>query len=161
MLEKPLQQNDLIKPLLVINKTWIILNMAPKHELNGRSPKIPRISWAEHPEIYARSTFDATRSSEEGSAPVPYLELLGLDEQVLGDGEGLGEQLGGVEHLPADLLRRGREPPDCLRDELLVGHDGRIRGRRDVEVARGRRRERGAGGHGGLQPRHRRLQPLH
>ena len=88
-------------------------------------------------------------------------ELRSKVEQVLGDGEGLGEQLGGVEHLPADLLRRGREPPDCLRDELLVGHDGRIRGRRDVEVARRRRRERGAGGHGGLQPRHRRLQPLH
>ena len=130
MLEKPLQQNDLIKPLLVINKTWIILNMAPKHELNGRSPKIPRISWAEHPEIYARSTFDATRSSEDGSAPVPYLELLGLDEHVLGDCEGLDDKLGGVEHLPAHLLGGDREPLDCLRDELLISHDGWIRGRR-------------------------------
>ena len=74
-----------------------------------------------------------------------YLELLGLDEEVLGDGEGLGEDVGDLEHLPADLLGRGVEAGEGFGDEIVVGHDRRIRRRRGApEVAR-RRGERGAG----------------
>lgn len=91
----------------------------------------------------------------------PYLELLGLDEEVLGDGEGLSEDLCSVQHLASDLLGRGREAAYGLGDELVVGHDRRIRRPRDFPKVARRRGERSSGGSCGLEPGYRRLEPLH
>lgn len=45
--------------------------------------------------------------------------LLGVDEEVLGEGEGLGEDAGGLEHLPTDLLGCGVEAVEGLGDDIM------------------------------------------
>lgn len=45
--------------------------------------------------------------------------LLGVDDEVLGDGEGLGKDIGGLENLPADLIGCGVEAAKGLDDQVV------------------------------------------